>query len=64
MQLVNYPEKPASRAATSSYPEAADGVPDRLEGRQDVRLHGPSGLKFSDGSPVTAAAFQRAIERA
>ena len=61
MQLVSFPEKTGA-AGSQLYPRRRR-LPDRLEGREDLHVPHASGLKFSDGSTVTAAAFQRAWER-
>jgi ABC-type transport system substrate-binding protein len=63
LMLLNYPDKPAPEGSRL-VPDAATGFP-RVSG--DGRTYTftiKSGLRFSDGSPVTAAAFKRAFERA
>jgi ABC-type transport system substrate-binding protein len=63
LMLLNYPDKPA--------PEGSRLVPDGAAGFPRVSRDGRTytftirpGLRFSDGSAVTAAAFKRAFERA
>jgi ABC-type transport system substrate-binding protein len=60
--LLNYPDR-AGRAGERLVPEAARSFPtiSRHGTLYTYRLR--AGLRFSDGSPVTAAAFQRAFER-
>ncbi len=62
MQLVGFPEK-AGTAGTQLYPIAATAFPTVSKDGKTYTFHIKAGLKFSDGSPVTAAAFQRAFER-
>ena len=64
MQLLNYPDKPASAGGNQLVPEAATGFPTVSKDGKTYTFTVKSGLKFSDGSPITAAAFQRAIFRA
>ena len=61
--LLNYPDKPAPEGSRL-VPEAAAGFPRVSRDGKTYTFTVRSGLKFSDGSPVTAAAFKRAIERA
>jgi ABC-type transport system substrate-binding protein len=61
--LLNYPDKPAPEG-TRLVPEAAAGFPRVSRDGKTYTFTVRSGMKFSDGSPVTAAAFKRAIERA
>ena len=61
-QLVSFPEK-AGAAGSELYPEAATSFPTVSKDGKTYTFHIRPGLKFSDGSPVTAAAFQRAWER-
>ena len=63
MQLLNYPDKPASAGGNQLVPEAATGFPTVSKDGKTYTFTVKSGLKFSDGSAVTAAAFQRAIYR-
>ncbi|HET9114668.1 MAG TPA: ABC transporter substrate-binding protein, partial [Gaiellaceae bacterium] len=58
MNLVNFPNK-AGQAGSQLFPEAAKAFPTISKNGKTVTFHLRSGLKFSDGSPVTAAAFQR-----
>jgi peptide/nickel transport system substrate-binding protein len=60
--LVNFPEKNGP-AGSVLYPEAATSFPAVSRDGKTYVFHIRPGLKFSDGSPVTAAAFQRAWER-
>jgi peptide/nickel transport system substrate-binding protein len=62
MLLVNFPEK-AGAAGSQLYPEAAASFPSVSKDGKTYTFHIRPGMKFSDGSPVTAAAFQRAWER-
>ncbi len=60
--LVNFPEK-NGQAGSVLYPEAATSFPTISGNGKTYTFHIRPGLRFSDGSPVTAAAFQRAWER-
>jgi peptide/nickel transport system substrate-binding protein len=62
LNLVNFPNK-AGQAGSQLFPEAAKAFPTISKGGKTVTFHLRSGLRFSDGSPVTAAAYQRAWER-
>ena len=62
MLLVNFPEK-NGQAGSVLYPEAATSFPTVSKDGLTYTFHLRPGLKFSDGSPVTAAAYQRAWER-
>lgn len=62
MMLANYPEKPGA-AGSKLYPEAAVAFPTISKDGKTYTWKIRSGLKFSDGSPVTAAAYKRALER-
>ena len=62
MLLVNFPEK-NGQAGSEIYPEAATSFPTVSSDGKTYTFHIRPGLKFSDGSAVTAAAFQRAWER-
>jgi peptide/nickel transport system substrate-binding protein len=62
MLLVNFPEK-AGKAGSELYPEAATSFPTVSNSGLTYTFHIRPGLRFSDGSPVTAAAYQRAWER-
>ncbi len=60
--LVNFAEKTGA-AGSQLYPEAATSFPAVSKDGKTYTFHIRPGLKFSDGSPVTAAAYQRAWER-
>jgi peptide/nickel transport system substrate-binding protein len=62
MLLVNFPEK-SGAAGSELYPEAATSFPTVSKDGKTYTFHIRPGLKFSDGSAVTAAAYQRAWER-
>ena len=62
MLLVNFPEK-NGQAGSVLYPEAATSFPVVSRNGKTYTFHIRPGLKFSDGSPVTAASYQRAWER-
>jgi peptide/nickel transport system substrate-binding protein len=62
LNLVNFPNK-AGQAGSQLFPEAAKAFPTISKNGKTVTFHLRSGLRFSDGSPVTAAAYQRAWER-
>ena len=62
MQLVGFPEK-AGVAGTSCIRSAATSFPTVSKDGKTYTFHIRPGMKFSDGSPVTAAAYQRAFER-
>jgi peptide/nickel transport system substrate-binding protein len=62
MLLVNFPEK-NGQAGSVLYPEAATSFPTISKNGLTYTFHIRPGLKFSDGSPVTAASYQRAWER-
>ena len=61
--LLNYPDKPASAGGNQLVPEAATGFPTVSKDGKTYVFTVKSGMKFSDGSPVTAAAFARSIYR-
>jgi ABC-type transport system substrate-binding protein len=61
--LLNYPDRPGA-AGARLVPEAAAAMPTVSADGRTYTFRVRSGLRFSDGSPVTAAAFKRAIERA
>ena len=61
--LLGYPDKPG-RASARLYPEVARGFPKVSDGGKTYTFTLRSGFRFSDGSPVTAASYARAIERA
>ena len=60
--LVNFPEK-NGQAGSILYPEAATSFPTVSRNGKTYTFHIRPGLKFSDGSAVTAASYQRAWER-
>ncbi|HVC87446.1 MAG TPA: ABC transporter substrate-binding protein [Gaiellaceae bacterium] len=62
MQLVSFPEK-SGPAGSQLYPQAATAFPTVSADGKTYTFHIRPGLKFSDGSPVTAASFQRSWER-
>jgi len=62
LMLVNYPEKSGPESG-QLYPEAATAFPTVSKDGKTYTWTIRKGLKFSDGSPVTAAAYQRAFER-
>ncbi len=62
MLLVNFPEK-NGQAGSVLYPEAATAFPTISNSGKTYTFHIRPGLKFSDGSAVTAASYQRAWER-
>lgn len=62
MQLVTYPEK-VGAAGSQLYPEAATAFPTVSKDGKTYTFQIRRGLKFSDGSPVTAASFARSFER-
>ena len=62
MMLLNYPDKPASAGGNQLVPEAATGFPTVSRDGKTYTFTVKSGIKFSDGSNVTAAAFARSID--
>ncbi len=62
MQLVSFPEKTGA-AGSQLYPQAATAFPTVSKDGKTYTFTIRSGLKFSDGTPVTAAAYQRSWER-
>jgi ABC-type transport system substrate-binding protein len=62
MPLVGFPEK-SGVAGTQLYPIGATSFPTVSKDGKTYTFKIRPGMKFSDGSPVTAAAYQRAIER-
>jgi ABC-type transport system substrate-binding protein len=63
MALLNYPDKPGAEGSRL-VPEAAAGFPRVSRDGKTYTFTIRSGIKFSDGSALTAAAFKRAFERA
>ena len=62
MPLVGFPEK-AGVAGTQLYPIGATAFPTVSKDGKTYTFHIRPGMKFSDGSLVTAASYQRAFER-
>ena len=62
LNLVNFPNK-AGQAGSQLFPEAAKAFPTVTTNGKTVTFHLRAGLRFNDGSPVTAASYQRAWER-
>lgn len=62
LMLLNYQDK-AGAAGNQLIPEAAKAFPTISNHGKTYTYHLRKGLKFSDGSPVTAVNFQRAFER-
>jgi ABC-type transport system substrate-binding protein len=62
LMLLNYPDKPAPEGSRLA-PDAA-GFPRISRDGKTYTFTIKRGLRFSDGSAVTAAAFKRAFERA
>ena len=62
LMLLNYQDKPGA-AGNQLVPEAAKAFPTISNHGKTYTYHLKKGLKFSDGSPVTAVNFQRAFER-
>jgi len=62
MPLVGFPEK-AGAAGSQLYPVGATSFPTVSKDGKTYTFHIRPGLKFSDGSAVTAASYQRAWER-
>ncbi|GEM_PF-899496 len=60
--LVNFPNKPG-KAGSQLFPEAATSFPTVSKNGKVYTFHIRKGLKFSDGSPVTAKSYERAWER-
>jgi ABC-type transport system substrate-binding protein len=61
--LLGYPDK-AGRGNARLYPEVARGFPKVSDNGRTYTFTLRSGYRFSDGSPVTAESYARAIERA
>jgi peptide/nickel transport system substrate-binding protein len=62
LMLLNYQDKPGA-AGNQIVPEAAKAFPTISHGGKLYTYHLKKGLKFNDGSPVTAKSYQRAFER-
>jgi ABC-type transport system substrate-binding protein len=62
LNLVNFPNK-SGAAGSQLFPEAAKSFPTISRNGKTVTFHIRPGLKFNDGSPVTAKCYQRAWER-
>ena len=62
-KLVDYPPRPGYRG-TRLVPEVARALPALSADRRRYTFTLRPGWRFSDGAPVTAAAFARALERA
>jgi ABC-type transport system substrate-binding protein len=60
--LLNFPTK-AGKAGSVLQPDAAAAMPTISKDGRTYTFHLRRGMRFSDGSPVTAASFQRAFER-
>jgi len=60
--LVNYPEKTGTEGS-KLYPEGAEAFPTISKDGKTYVFKVRKGLRFSDGTPVTAAAYKRALER-
>jgi peptide/nickel transport system substrate-binding protein len=60
--LLNFPNK-VGKAGSVLQPDAAAAMPTISKNGTVYTFHLRKGMRFSDGSPVTAAAFQRAFER-
>jgi ABC-type transport system substrate-binding protein len=63
LMLLNYPDKPAPEGSRLA-PDATTGFPRISSDGRTYTFTIKPGLRFSDGSAVTAAAFKRAFERA
>jgi len=63
LKLYNYPDKPAPEGSALVH-EAAAGFPLITNGGTTYTITVKPGFKFSDGTPVTAANFAFAINRA
>ncbi|HEY6961646.1 MAG TPA: ABC transporter substrate-binding protein [Gaiellaceae bacterium] len=62
MPLVGFPEK-SGAAGAQLYPLGATSFPTVSNAGKTYTFHVRPGMRFSDGSSVTAAAYQRSIER-
>jgi peptide/nickel transport system substrate-binding protein len=62
LRLMSYPDRPTP-ASFTLVPEAATGPPRVSEGGKTYTFTVRKGFRFSDGKPVRANAFARAIDR-
>ena len=62
-KLLNFPDKEASAGGTRITPDAAAALPTVSKDGKTYTFTVKSGLKFADGSPVTAANFAYAFNR-
>src|SRR5689334_3503518 len=62
-RLVGYPDRNGA-AGGRIVPDAATGLPRVSSGGRVYTFTVRNGWRFSDGSPLTAASFRRAYERA
>src|SRR5919199_294893 len=62
LKLINYPDKPAP-AGSRLVPEAAAAMPIISNSGKTYTFTIRKGLRFSDGSPITAKNFKWAIDR-
>src|SRR6266516_8050887 len=62
-KLLDYPPRPGYRG-TRLVPEVATALPEVSADRLTYTFRVRTGWRFSDGAPVTAASFARALERA
>jgi len=60
--LLNFPNK-VGKAGSVLQPDAAAALPTISKSGKVYTFHLRPGMKFNDGSPVTAMAYQRAFER-
>jgi ABC-type transport system substrate-binding protein len=60
--LLNFPNK-IGKAGSVLQPDGASAMPTISKDGKTYTFHIRKGMRFSDGSPVTAAAWQRAFER-
>jgi ABC-type transport system substrate-binding protein len=62
LNLVNFPNE-SGQAGGQLFPEAAKAFPTVSKNGKTIVFHLRKGLRFSDGSEVTAKCYQRAWER-
>ena len=60
--LLNFPNK-VGKAGSVLQPDGAAAMPTISKNGKVYTFHLRKGMRFSDGSPVTAQAWQRAFER-